>query len=103
MTELLQIQVVCTGKIGSTGKFDRQCRVAEGVEDIRDDVLLSDSDAEDLTLAIDTDDSTGGFVICSDKDGLARNAVHVDADSRFQVVEMNESVFRDEEDDAVSR
>lgn len=35
------------------------------------------------------------------KDSLARDSVHVDADARLQVVEMNETVLGDEVDDAV--
>lgn len=33
---------------------------------------------------------------CSDKDGLATDAVHVDAGSRLQIIEVDVAVFGDE-------
>ena len=42
-------------------------------------------------------------MIGSDKDGFSRNAVHVNADTSFEIVEVDESVFRDKEDDAITR
>ena len=35
------------------------------------------------------------------KDGLARNPVHIDARARFEVIEMNEAVFRYQVDNSV--
>lgn len=54
-----------------------------------------------MTLSVDTDDAAGRLVIGSDKDCFARDSVHVYADAGFEVVEVDEAVFRDEEDDAV--
>lgn len=102
MTKLLQIQIICTRKICTTRKLDGQSGITERIEDVGDDVLFRDTNTEDLTFAIDANDTTGRFVICSDKDCLAGNAVHVNANASFEIVEMNESVFSDEEDDAVT-
>jgi hypothetical protein len=45
--------------------------VVEGGRDVLDDVGLIDSDGENLSLAVDTDDTTGFSVWCSHKDGLS--------------------------------
>jgi hypothetical protein len=103
LTELLQVQVICTRKICTTRKLDGQSGITECIENVRDDVLFRDANTEDLTFAIDSHDTTRSFVIGSDKDGFARNAVHINANAGFEIVEMNEPVFSDEEDDAVTR
>lgn len=102
LTELLQIQIIRSREICATRKFDSQSGITEGIENVRDDVLFRDTDTKDLTFTIDANDSTRGFVICSDEDCLAGNAVHVNANACFEIVKVNESVFCDEEDDAVT-
>ena len=63
--------------------------------------MFGDTDTEDLTFAIDANDTTRRLVICCDEDCLAGNTVHVNANASFEIVEVNESVLGDEEDDAV--
>jgi hypothetical protein len=45
--------------------------------------VLVDVDAENLTLFVDADDAVGRPVLCSYKDGFARDSVHVDAGTRY--------------------
>lgn len=52
----------------------------------------------DLALPVDTDDATAGIVDCSDKDGLSADAVHVDAGSRLNVVEVDVAKLGDQVD-----
>jgi hypothetical protein len=40
-------------------------------------------------------------MLCSHEDGLARDTVHVDASTGFEVVEVNEAMFCREIDDTV--
>ena len=101
--KLLQIQLICARKVCTTRKFDRQTSITESIENIRDNVLLRYADAKDLTFTVDTNNTTCCFVICSDKDGFARDAVHVNANTGLKIVKMNETVFCDEEDNAVTR
>ena len=49
----------------------------------------------------DTDDTVGHLVLRSYKDSLAGNTVHVYASTRFEIVEMDKTVFRYEVDDAM--
>ena len=41
-------------------------------------------------------------MISGDKDSFAGDAVHIDADASFEIVEMNETIFCNEEDDAIA-
>lgn len=52
-----------------------------------------------LSFPVDTDDSSCGFVGCRHKNGLSADSVHVDAGARFQVVQMNVTIFSDEKYD----
>jgi len=54
-----------------------------------------------LALAVDTEETRGGFVVGGDKDGLARNTVHKDASARLEVVQVQVAVLGDEEDNVV--
>ena len=98
---LRYVQIVGTGKISSTRKLERELRIVESREDVRDDGLLIDVDAENLALLVDTNDSVRALMLSSDEDGLARDTVHVDARARLEVVDMDEAVLGDEVDDAV--
>lgn len=50
-----------------------------------------------LSFPVDADDAGGGLVGRGDEDGLAADAVHVDAGSRLQVVQVDVAVLGDEE------
>lgn len=54
-----------------------------------------------LSLLVDSDNARGGFVRGGDKDGLCTDPVHVDADSRLQVIQVNVAILCDQIDDAV--
>jgi len=56
---------------------------------------------EDLSFAIDTDDSVGGLVGCGDEDGFGRDAVHVDTSAAFQVIQVDVAVLGDQVDHAM--
>jgi hypothetical protein len=102
LTELLQVQVIGTREIGSAGKFNGERGIAELIKNVRNDILFRDTNTEHLTLSIDANDTACSLVICSDKDRFARDAVHVDANAGFEVVEMDEAVLCNKEDDAVA-
>lgn len=98
---LLNVKVICTGKIGPTGELEGQFGIVQCREDIRDDGILVDVHAQNLTLLIHTDDTMRSLVFGRYEDGLARNSVHVDARARFEVVEVDEAVFCDQVDNSV--
>ncbi|KAI3480029.1 hypothetical protein L1887_57805 [Cichorium endivia] len=100
--ELLEVEVVCAGEVAAGGELEGEVGVVEGAEDVGDDGVFVNRDGEDLTLAVDADDAAGGFVLCGDKDGVAGDAVHVDAGAGLEVVEVDEAVLCDEVDDAVA-
>lgn len=54
-----------------------------------------------LSLLVDPDDSRGGFVRSSHKDGFCADSVHVDTHSRLQVVQVNVTVLCDQIYDTV--
>ena len=68
---------------------------------MRNDGPLVDANAEDLTPLVNADDSRRSLVLSGDEDGLARNTVHVQADTGLEVVQVDEPVLGDEVDDAV--
>ena len=49
-----------------------------------------------LTLLVNPDDSWGGFMWSSHKDGLCANSIHVDTNSRLQVVQVNVAILCDQ-------
>jgi hypothetical protein len=98
---LLDIQVVCARQVPSACQFEGKLCVVQSGKDIRYYSLLIDVDAEDLSLLVDTDDTVGRLVLRSYKDSLAGNTVHVYASARFEIIKVNETVFRYEVDDAM--
>lgn len=69
--------------------------------DVVDDVLLVQGDRQDLSFTIDANDPIGGFVRRSDEDGLGTDSVHVDANPRFNIVQVDVTVLGDQVNDAV--
>jgi hypothetical protein len=98
---LLDIQLVCSWKVGPTRQLESEFGVVEGAEDIWDNGLFVDAHGKNLTLAVHTNDAIGSLMFGGDEDGFTANPVHVDAQSRFEVVEMNESVFGHEVNDTM--
>src|SRR5882762_8863259 len=72
------------------GKF---C-VVWGGKDIRYYGLLIDVDTEDLSPLVDTNDTVGCLMLCSYKDSLAGNTVHVYTSARFEIIKVNKTVLR---------
>ena len=56
-----------------------------------------------LSLPVDANDSTGGFMRSSYKDCVATDSVHVDACSGLNVIQVNITVLGDEIDDVIFR
>ncbi len=100
--ELLKVEVVGTWKVTARSELEGEFRVVESAKNVRNDGVLIDRDGKDLTLAVDTNDTAGRLVLCSDKDGVARDAVHVDASAALEIVEVNEAVLCDEVDNTVT-
>lgn len=50
-----------------------------------------------LSFPVDPDDPSGGFVWGRDKDRLPADPVHVDAGASLQVVQVDVTIFGDEE------
>ena len=98
---LLDVQVIRTREISPTGELEGQFGVIQCGEDIRNDGILIDVNAQNLTLLVNTDDTMRSLMFCSNEDGLSGNSVHVNACTRFKVIEVNESVFRDQVNDSV--
>lgn len=68
---------------------------------VGDKSLLVNADAENLALAVDTDDTVHLLVGGSGEDGVARDTVHVDALAGLDLVQVNEAELGDEVDDTV--
>lgn len=98
---LLQVQVIRAWEVCAAGHLDSKLGIVQHIEDIRNDRLLVDVDAEHLSLLVDTNNSVGCLVFGSDEDGLPADTVHVKACPAFKVVQVDEAVFGDEVDDAV--
>lgn len=98
---LLDIQVIGSRQIGTAGEFERQVGVVEGGQDVRNDGLFVDIDAENLTFLVDTNDTVCRLVLGRDEDGFTRDTIHVDTCTGFQVVEMDEAKLCHEVDDSM--
>jgi hypothetical protein len=64
--------------------------------DVGHDAVLVNRDTEDLTLAVDTNDTVELLVGCSGEDGLARDTIHVDALASLDLVEVDEAKLGDD-------
>ena len=98
---LLDVQIIRAWQVRATRKLEWELSVVQGRKDIGNDGRLVDVHAEDLALLVNTNNAVGHFVLRSDEDILAGYTVHVDARARFEVVQMNEAVLRDEVDDTM--
>jgi len=98
---LLNVQIIRTRKVGPTGELEGQLGVVQCREDIRNDGILVDVHAQNLTLLIYADDTMRRLVFSRDEDGLSGNSVHIDTRARFEIVEVDEAVFCDQVDDSV--
>ena len=58
---------------------------------------MSSSWSSYLSLSVDPDDAWGGFMWSRDKDGLSTDAVHVDAGSCLQVIQVDVAIFSNKE------
>jgi hypothetical protein len=95
---LPNIQIICSGEISPTSEPESKLRVVESVQNIRDDRLFINIDTENLSLLVDTNNTIRGFMFRGDEHRLARNPIHVNTSTGFEVVEVNEPIFRNEID-----
>ena len=54
-----------------------------------------------LSLSVNSDDARAGFVGGGDENGVARDAIHVDASARLEVVQVDVAVLGDQVHDVV--
>jgi hypothetical protein len=69
--------------------------------DVWHNSLLVHAHTQHLTLPVDSQNTMALLKLGRGKDCLARNAVHVDARARLDVVQVDETKLGDEVDDAV--
>lgn len=94
--EFANEQFVGSAQVVSHSKSQCQIRILQVGIDVVNDVLLVDRDRQNLSLAIDTNDAVAWFMLSGDKNGLSTDAVHVDANTSFDVIEMDIAVFGDQ-------
>jgi hypothetical protein len=63
--------------------------------------LFVHTNAKYLTLSVDAQNPVCLFVLGRHKDRLARDTVHVDACTRFEIIQVNEAVLRRKVDNSV--
>lgn len=63
--------------------------------------VLVHADRQDLSLPVYTNDTVRLLVLCRGEDCLARNSVHVDTLTGFDIVKVDETKLGDKVDDAV--
>ena len=63
-------------------------------------VLLVNTDAQNLSFFVYANNTISRLMLSGDKNSLATNAIHVDTGTGFQVIQMYESIFGDEINDA---
>ena len=98
---LLDVQLIRTRKVSPASELEGQFGIVQCRKDIRDNGILVNVHAKNLTLLVYTDDTMRSLVFSRDEDCLAGDSVHVDTGARFEIIEMNEAVFRDEVDNSV--
>lgn len=99
---LLDVEIVGTWQVSAASQFECKFRVVECRQDVRNDRLFINVHAQNLALLVNTDETLRCLVFSRNEDGFARDSIHVDAGTGFEVVQMDETIFGDEIDDAVS-
>ncbi|MFN9956431.1 MAG: hypothetical protein ACK55I_25315, partial [bacterium] len=82
LDDVLEKRHLHAGEILARGQAQGELWVLQGLNNKG----LVDGDREHLARAVHADDAAGRFVRGGTKDGLAGNAVHVEAGARLQVV-----------------
>jgi hypothetical protein len=98
---LLDVHIVGARQIRSAGHFEREIGVVESRQNVRDDGLLVDADAEHLSFLVDSNDPVRRLMFRGDEDRLTGYPVHVYASGSFKVIQMNEAIFGDKENDTM--
>ena len=83
---LFHVKVVCTGQIGTTSEFECEVGIIQRCQNIRNNGLLVNIDAEDLALLVHANDTVCCIVLGCYKDGFSGDTVHIDTCARFKVV-----------------
>ena len=63
--------------------------------------IITDYKTPHLSFAVDTDDSGAGFMWCCDEDGVTADAVHVDACSSLNIVQVDVAILGDQVNDVI--
>jgi hypothetical protein len=99
--ELVDEEILRPGKVVPRRYPQRQVRIVQDLVDVPDDVVLVDAHRQHLSPPVHPDYTPGGLVGGRHEDGLARDAVHVDADGALDVVHVYVAVLGDQVDDVV--
>ena len=87
---------------GASASIRLIASLIEHTHDVWYHVRLVQANTQDLTLLVDSDDSSSQFVFGGRKDGVPGNSVHVKALPGLKVVQVDESVFRYEINDTMT-
>lgn len=98
---LLYVKIICTRQVTATCKFECELRVVQGRQNVWHQSLFVHTNAEYLTLAIDAKNPVCRFMLSRHKDRLARDTVHVNACTGFEIIKVNEAVLRRKVDNSV--
>ena len=99
--KLLLVKVIGSRETGPRSKFYRKRGHCGVVHQVVNDRALVNADGQNLTLTVDTDQASTVRVRSSGEDGLAGDAVHEDASTGLEVVEVDETILRHEVNDVV--
>lgn len=85
----------------SAVSYGAQGNTSQLTLDIRNNGVLVHAHAQNLTLPVHTENTVCLLVRGRGEDGVSGNSVHVDTLTSLDLVEVNETEFRDEVDDTV--
>jgi len=100
VVELPLEEIRGAGEVGAPRQPDAEINVVQVGAHVRHDGVLVDGEGEHLALAVDAEDATSGERR-GDKDRVGRDAVHVDARSRLDVVKVDVAELGDHVNHAV--
>ncbi|CAI6082879.1 unnamed protein product [Clonostachys chloroleuca] len=101
LVELSGVEVVGAGKASTRCHLDGDFAVGRILKEIGDRIRVINSNKQDLTLTVDTHQSSRSVIGTRGEYGFARDTVHEDTGSSLQVIEMDEPVLGYHEDNTV--
>jgi len=102
MIESLLVQLICTRQTSARSKLISQLGVLGALQQIRNNCVLIQSYRKNLTLTVDTNDTSRFAISTGCEDGLTGDAVHENAGTGLEVVQMNEAILGDDVNDLVT-